>query len=149
MGAGEVAGDPGHPAGAERLDPDLLERVEHRAGELALGVEPPVQLRVVMTQAQRGAVGLAPNPGHVLARHGAPRHWQGDARRLGGRRALALGLAGAKGDVERRPMRHRPAGRGDRALEDLEPLPAGRHAGPAQVSVTLAVLSGSSTPKHR
>ena len=62
-----------------------------------------------------------------------------------------LALAGAEGHVQRRPMRHRPAGRGDRPLKDLEPLPAGRRhrVARAQISVTLAVLSGSSTPKQR
>ena len=128
MGAGEIGGDPGHAAGAERLDPDLLERLEDRAGDLAVRVETLVQLDVVVAQAERRAIGLAAHPGHVLRRPWPPR--RGKRRRLAAgfrpRLALAPGLAGAEGDAERRPVRHRPAGRGDRPLKDLDPLPAGR-----------------------
>ncbi len=82
MGARQIAGDAGHAAGAKRLDPGLLEGVEHRARELALGVQPLVQLDVVMAQAECGAVGLAPHPCDVLVGHRAPRHRQRDARGL-------------------------------------------------------------------
>ena len=76
--ARQIGGHASHPAGAERLDPDLLQRVEHRAREVALRVQSLVQLDVVMAQPKRRAIRLAAHPCHVLVGHGAARQRQGD-----------------------------------------------------------------------
>ena len=65
---GEIGAHPGHAARAERLDPRLLGRVEHRARDLVAGRVALVEPRIVVPQPQRGRVGEAPRLGHLLAR---------------------------------------------------------------------------------
>jgi hypothetical protein len=149
--ARKIGRHPGHPARAKRFDPHLLERLEDHPGDLAARAETLMQLRVMMAQLERDAVGLAANPRQIRGRHVAPGQRQSDPRRRLSDPGLALGLAGPERHRQRRAVCHRPAGRGDRALEGLDPLPARRphRCVPSQIKVTLAVLSGSSTPKQR
>ena len=56
---GEIGGDPGHPPRAQRLDPRLLDRLEHRARQRAAGSAAAVHGVVVVAQPQRQAVGGA------------------------------------------------------------------------------------------
>ena len=74
----EIVGDAGHAAGAQRLDADLLDRLEDRARGLAARHAAQMRLAVVVAQLQRHRIGLAAHAAHILDRQVAGRH--GDAR---------------------------------------------------------------------
>ena len=73
----EIVGDADHLAGAQRLDADLLDRLEDRARRLAAGHAAQMGLAVVMAQLQRHRIGLAADAADILDRQIARRH--GDA----------------------------------------------------------------------
>ena len=101
---GQVRGDALHPAGPDRLDPRLLDRVEQRPRRGVLRRVPAVDRVVVAGEPQREGIGEPAKDGG-LARIGL-------ARRLGqpGLRPLRpghqRGLVGGKGDLELRMARH-------------------------------------------
>ena len=55
----EIAGDARHAPRADRLDPRLLDGVEHRAGGLRLRGEPAMDAGVVAGEPQRHRIGVA------------------------------------------------------------------------------------------
>ena len=159
--AGEIGGDAKHAPGAERLDPDLLERPEDRFRHLAVRRQTMMQLGVMMTQPKRRAIRLAAQPRHILGRPSPASAAATAARRLARPLAGALRL--------RRPARPRPsaarkltlsaglvgdraAGGGERALKAFQAFLAERaHPPPEPVTTRVALtgLSGSSTPRQR
>ena len=94
---GEIALHAEHALGADRLDARLLDRLEHRAGLLAAGHEPPVHRRIVAGELERRGIGMAAHdrgvlPGQLARRLRQPRLAADQARPLGGERNLKLGL---------------------------------------------------------
>ena len=69
----QVAGDPDHALGADRLNPSLLDRFKHRARLLAAGHESAVDRRTVARHAQRQRVRMTTNDCRLTARELARR----------------------------------------------------------------------------
>ena len=65
---GEIGAHARHRPRAQRLDPRLLGRVEHGAGDLVGRARRAVQRGIVMAQLQRRRVGEAPRLGRLVAR---------------------------------------------------------------------------------
>jgi hypothetical protein len=138
-----------HRPRPERLDPGLLDRVEHRAGDLVGGRAAGVHRRIVMPELQRRRVGITPRLGdlalgqrpsrhrhfHILARRG---------RRVGGEAELKLRLA-----------RDRPRRAGQHLAEGFEGVVVASQLNPPRPGGDLhhyafaATLSGRSLPKTR
>jgi hypothetical protein len=131
---GEIGGDARHAARPQRLDPDLLERLEDGGRDLAAGREPVVDLGVVMAQAERDAVRLAPHPGHVATAHLAPRQRQAHVRTGAAGAGLLACLTSPKAHGEPRLVGHGAKRRGDRALEGVELVLARQRQDPASTS---------------
>jgi hypothetical protein len=109
----DVVADARHAPRADRLDAGLLDGIEHGAGGLALGSEPPVHRRVVAGEAQGHGIGMAAHDCDVVTVE--------LARRLGQARLVGR---------EHRPVRReadlevglpcdRPQAARDRALQRL------------------------------
>ena len=142
---GEITCHARHAVGAERLHARALGRLEHEPRRAGAGRQPVVQLHVVAARRQSEAVGPAANDRDLALR--------GHARRLGQLHVprRELGRAGREGDVEVVLAGDGAHGEADRTLQGLGrrflALGADRHR--AQLSATLAALSGSSSPKQR
>ncbi len=114
---GQVRGHALHPAGADRLDPRLLDRVEQRPRRGVLRRVSAVDRVIVAGEPQREGIG-EPAKDRRLARVGLARRL-----RQPGLRPLRPGderrLVGGKGDLELRMARHRAGARDERPLERL------------------------------
>ena len=110
---GQILGDAGHAARADRLDARLLDRVEHRARLLAAGHELAVHVGIVTGELERDRVGMAAHDRGFLARE--------LARRLRQPRLAAdhAGTLGGVGDLQLGLARDRAQAAGHRALERL------------------------------
>ena len=73
LAQGQIAGDAGHPAAAERLDPCLFQGVVQPSGQGAGRHPLHVQLFIMETIAQRQRVGCGAQARQILARHAASR----------------------------------------------------------------------------
>ncbi len=111
--SGQVVGDPGHAPGADRFDPRLLHRVEHRARLLAAGHQLAMHPGIVTGELEGDRVGVAAHDGGVGGRE--------LARRLGQARLAAdhAGPLGRKADLEVGLARDRPQAAGNRPLERI------------------------------
>ena len=155
QGRGQVGRDTRHAAGADRLDPGLLDRLVDVAGDLAARHMPGMGFRIVVAQAQGHRIGLAPQVRDFVVAQFA--RGQGQMRRL----ALDAGRLAGEADGQLAPARHRPhRGAGD-PLEFLDRIgsvahakiiprsPSPRFLGTDHEMVTLTPDSGSSVPKQR
>ena len=102
---GEVLGDAGHPARAERLDPRLFDRLEHAARLRIARHQLAMHFRIVAGEFQRDGIGVAAHDGGIAPRHLARRLRQ---PRLAGRKA---GAFGGEGHFELRRFSRSRAGR--------------------------------------
>ena len=113
QGGGHVGAHPGQGVGAHRLDPRLLDRVEHLGGRSVDRAQAGVDACVVIGQPQRQPVGLSPQRGAFRRRWIARRMGQGqDAVRQ--TRAVR-----AEQDLQLRLLGQGAGGVGQGALEGL------------------------------
>jgi hypothetical protein len=110
----KVGPDPGHRPGAQRLDPGLLDRVEHRPGDLVRRSAAGVHSRIVVPKLERGGVGIAPGLRDLLRGEGAAGHRHLDALARGG------GRIGRKAELQLRLAGDRPRGAGQNLAEGFE-----------------------------
>ena len=106
----EVARDARHPPRAQSFDPCLFGRVIDGASVGRRGDGGPVQLFIVVTQAQRQGVGLAADDPDFGRRQVAA--GQRQFRLL----PVQLRRVGAEAQIQIGPARYRPHGRGRRSL---------------------------------
>ena len=110
---GEVLGDAGHAARADRLDAGLLDRLEHRARGLAARHELPMHARIVTGELERDRVGVPAHDRGLAGGELARRLRQPDLA------ADHAGALGREGDFEVGLARDRAQAAGHRALERL------------------------------
>ena len=102
-----------HAAGADRLDPRLLDGVEHRARLLSARSQAAMHGRIMAGELERDRIGMAAHdrgilPAELARRLRQPHLLAGEPRPLGGKRDLEVRLPGDRAQATR-----------DRALERL------------------------------
>ena len=101
----EVLRHAAHAARADRLDPGLLDRLEHRARLRSAGNELAVHRRIVTSEPQRDGIGMAAHDGGLALVEPARRLRQphlaaGQAGPLGGKRDFEIAIAGDRAQAD-------------------------------------------------
>ncbi len=143
----QIVGDAGHALCADRLDPRLLDGLEHRAGIGSRRRQARMQLAVMTRRLESECVRMAADDCQLFRRHARRqvRHPQGIA--------VAARLVGGEADLDRRVASDRARGSADGAAQRFNQVRfafrLNGHRSDSYDSTTLEPDCGNSSPKHR